>query len=84
MPLGGSKGNTEACSHGGDKIERKKEKKRRNKVSGPKRVMAKTAKIVALGHLDGSNAETELTVKAILIASQRIEQVFLRMPKAAR
>jgi len=46
--------------------------------------MAKTAKMATFGHLDGSNAETELTVKAILIASQRIEQVFLRMPKAAR
>ena len=49
-----------------------------------KRAMAKTAKMAALGHLDGSNAETELSVKAILIASQRIEQVFPRMPKAAR
>ena len=36
------------------------------------------------GHLDGANAETELAVKAILIASQRIEQAFLRMPKDAR
>jgi hypothetical protein len=48
------------------------------------RAMTKTAKMVALGRLGGSNAETELTVKAILIASQRIEQVFLRMPKDAR
>jgi hypothetical protein len=44
--------------------------------------MAKTAKMAALGHLDSSNAETEVTVKAILIVSQRIEQFFLRMPKA--
>jgi len=46
--------------------------------------MAKTAKMAALGHLDSCDAETELTVKAILIASQRIEQAFLRMPKDAR
>jgi hypothetical protein len=46
--------------------------------------MAKTAKMVALGHLDFSNAETELTVKVILIVSQGIEQVFLGMPKAAK
>jgi hypothetical protein len=37
-----------------------------------------------LAILMAPNAETELTVKAILIASQRIEQVFRRMPKAAR
>jgi hypothetical protein len=40
--------------------------------------------MVALGHLGGSNAETEFTVKAILIASERIEQVFPRMPKDAK
>ena len=48
------------------------------------RAMAKTAKMVALGHLDGSDAETGLTVKAILIASKRIEQVLPRMPKDAK
>jgi len=49
-----------------------------------KRAIPKTAKMAALGHLDSSNAETEVTVKTILIVSQRIEQFFLRMPKAAK